>query len=56
MKLPFALNILVLGEGVETSDEADALLSAGIALQQGFNFAKPALETFVTMDDIESLS
>lgn len=50
-----ALDILVLGEGVETRAEADALLDAGIALQQGYYFAKPALETFVTEDQIEVL-
>lgn len=39
-----ALDITVLAEGVETSDELLLLRGAGIRLFQGFYFAKPAIE------------
>ena len=38
-----ALDIRVLGEGVENDDELTILRAAGISLFQGFHFAKPAL-------------
>ncbi len=38
------LGIEVLGEGVETSDEANALAAAGISLMQGYYFARPLIE------------
>jgi len=36
------LDILTIGEGVETQQEADWLIQAGIHLMQGFHFGKPA--------------
>lgn len=39
-----ALGITVLAEGVETAAELDALRSLGIALVQGYHFAKPLFE------------
>ena len=38
-----ALDIHVLGEGVENDDELTVLRAAGISLFQGYHFAKPAL-------------
>jgi EAL domain-containing protein (putative c-di-GMP-specific phosphodiesterase class I) len=38
-----ALEIRVIGEGVETEDELTVLRAAGISLFQGYLFAKPAL-------------
>jgi EAL domain-containing protein (putative c-di-GMP-specific phosphodiesterase class I) len=39
------LGVQVIGEGVETADDAKALLDLGIELQQGFLFARPGFET-----------
>lgn len=36
------MNVLVVAEGVETSDERDALLSLGCDVMQGYLFARPA--------------
>jgi len=38
-----ALEIRVIGEGVETEDELTVLRAGGISLFQGYLFAKPAL-------------
>jgi EAL domain-containing protein (putative c-di-GMP-specific phosphodiesterase class I) len=38
------LAIRPLGEGVETVDDAQALLDLGVELQQGYLYARPALE------------
>ncbi|MGX5913302.1 EAL domain-containing protein [Aliidiomarina sp. Khilg15.8] len=38
------LNITVLAEGVETSEEYQFLKHAGVELMQGYYFARPALE------------
>lgn len=38
-----ALGIGILAEGVETEAESRVLLAAGISLQQGYHFAKPAI-------------
>ena len=38
------LDITLLAEGVETAEEAAVLRAAGIALMQGYFFARPALE------------
>ncbi len=46
------LGIEVIGEGVETAGERDALVSAGITLLQGFLFAKPQIETFLPFDEL----
>lgn len=44
------LNVRVLGEGIETKDEADACTDMGIELGQGYYFCKPqpAYELFKT--------
>ncbi|SFZ81461.1 EAL domain, c-di-GMP-specific phosphodiesterase class I (or its enzymatically inactive variant) [Devosia enhydra] len=44
--LAAALEITVLAEGVETQGEMQALRDAGISLQQGYFFGRPALERF----------
>lgn len=46
------LGITVLGEGVETEGELMVLRSAGISLIQGYYFAKPMLETFQTLSEL----
>ncbi len=38
------IGVVVLGEGVETADESRALADLGVALQQGYAFARPAFE------------
>ena len=38
------LGVRVLGEGVETAGERDALCDLGVTLQQGYLFARPAFE------------
>jgi EAL domain-containing protein (putative c-di-GMP-specific phosphodiesterase class I) len=40
------LDIKVLAEGVESEAELMTLRAAGIALFQGYYFAKPRVETF----------
>lgn len=42
------LNTVLIAEGVETVEEARWLLQAGINLQQGFFFARPAFEEVIT--------
>ena len=46
----------VLAEGIETQAELLAVHAAGISLIQGFFFARPQLETFVTEAQIPALS
>ncbi len=49
VELARGLDILVLAEGVETREEADALRRLGCSMFQGFFFARPlAAEDFVT--------
>ncbi|MCB1199858.1 MAG: EAL domain-containing protein [Leptospiraceae bacterium] len=48
------LNILSVAEGIELPEERDWLLEAGIALQQGYLFARPALEKLETVETIIS--
>lgn len=50
-----ALDIRVLGEGVETEAELRTLAAAGIDLFQGYYLARPALEHFATEADIPTL-
>ena len=50
------LDILVLAEGVETVDELMSLREAGIDLVQGYLFAKPQLEAFVTEAELPLLN
>ena len=45
-----ALGCQVLAEGVETADEYRTLRAMGIALFQGYLFAKPALEALPSVD------
>lgn len=47
------LDITVLGEGVETETELQMLRSAGIKLIQGYYFAKPMIETFQTINELD---
>jgi len=47
------LGITVLGEGVETEAELLMLRGAGIRLIQGYYFAKPMLETFQTLGELD---
>jgi EAL domain-containing protein (putative c-di-GMP-specific phosphodiesterase class I) len=46
------MNIIVLAEGVETEAELMTLKAAGITLFQGYYFAKPQLETFATLNEL----
>ena len=39
------LGVTLIGEGVETGGEADALRLLGVRYQQGFLFARPAFES-----------
>ena len=41
VQLSQSLNLSVIAEGVETKEQADALLSFGCKYAQGFYFAKP---------------
>ncbi|SCC82149.1 EAL domain-containing protein [Saliniramus fredricksonii] len=45
MRICDDLGIAVIGEGVETVGESAALCDLGIALQQGYLFARPGFET-----------
>jgi EAL domain-containing protein (putative c-di-GMP-specific phosphodiesterase class I) len=47
------LGILIIAEGVERREEALTLLDMGVALQQGYLFARPVLETSVACEDID---
>lgn len=47
------LGVEVLAEGVETRDEIAVLASANIRLFQGYAFAKPQIEQFVTEDGLQ---
>jgi EAL domain-containing protein (putative c-di-GMP-specific phosphodiesterase class I) len=46
------LGIVLLAEGVETAAELAVLKGLGIRLFQGYYFAKPALETFISVNDM----
>lgn len=50
------MKMTVMAEGVETEAEARTLLQAGITLQQGYCFAKPQVETFISKADIPAIS
>lgn len=50
------MNQMVLAEGVETEAEARTLSQAGVTLQQGYYFAKPQVETFLSKTDIPAIS
>jgi EAL domain-containing protein (putative c-di-GMP-specific phosphodiesterase class I) len=47
------LGITVLAEGVETEAELTTLQGAGITLFQGYFFAKPQIETFASIDQLQ---
>ena len=49
------LGLAVIGEGVETEGERDALLALGVSLQQGFLFARPASERWIAPDALDGL-
>lgn len=46
------LGIVLLAEGIETAAELMVLKAAGIRLFQGYYFAKPKLEGFVSMGEL----
>ena len=46
------LGISVVGEGVETAAERDALFDYGVTLMQGYLFAKPLFEGLPVLDSI----
>lgn len=50
------LGITVIAEGIETREEATMLRSAGIALFQGYLFAKPAVEHLPEMPGLSALA
>jgi EAL domain-containing protein (putative c-di-GMP-specific phosphodiesterase class I) len=49
-----ALDIAVIAEGIETTDELVMLRAAGIALFQGYLFAKPAVEQLPPIANLEA--
>ena len=51
-----ALHISILAEGVETETEARVLLEAGIPLQQGYFFAKPAIASLPPVSQLSYAS
>ena len=55
MTMSRLMKFKVLAEGVETEAEAATLLQAGVALFQGYLFARPQVETFVGEADIAAL-
>jgi EAL domain-containing protein (putative c-di-GMP-specific phosphodiesterase class I) len=56
MTMSRLLKFKVLAEGVETEAEALTLRTAGVDLFQGYFFARPQVETFVTEADIAALA
>jgi len=56
MTISKLLKIRVLAEGVETEAETQTLHEAGVDLFQGYFFARPEVETFVTEADIPALT
>ncbi|RUT33144.1 EAL domain-containing protein [Arsenicitalea aurantiaca] len=50
------LNITVLAEGIESGEELASLRDAGVRLFQGYFFAKPQLERFVALGEIDNLA
>ncbi|MGQ3144681.1 MULTISPECIES: EAL domain-containing protein [Hyphomicrobiales] len=50
-----ALGITVLAEGVEDEGEVLALRGAGVALFQGYHFARPEIETFRSFQELSRL-
>lgn len=50
------LGVTVLAEGVETEAELLVVTAAGISLVQGYYFAKPVIETFVTEGQVPILA
>ena len=50
------VGIVLLAEGVETEAEVAALKAAGVALFQGYYFARPQIERFQAGADIANLS
>jgi len=49
------LGIKLVAEGVETTEELQAVIDAGIRFVQGFYFARPAFERLLLDDDIPNL-
>ncbi len=56
MTMSRLMKFKVLAEGVETEAEALALREAGVELFQGYYFARPQVETFITEADIPAFA
>ncbi|WP_127143289.1 EAL domain-containing protein [Pelagibacterium montanilacus] len=50
------LGLTIIAEGIERHAERQALADLGITLFQGYLFARPQLETFSMLDEIEGLA
>ncbi|OIN08953.1 diguanylate phosphodiesterase [Oceanisphaera psychrotolerans] len=47
------LGVIILAEGIETVEERDFLVNAGVRYLQGYLFAKPALEQLLTKAQVQ---
>jgi EAL domain-containing protein (putative c-di-GMP-specific phosphodiesterase class I) len=60
LRLADGLGLAAVAEGVETSDQVDALLGMGCRLSQGFHFARPQapadLERLLALDALGELA
>jgi diguanylate cyclase (GGDEF)-like protein/PAS domain S-box-containing protein len=60
LRLAAGLNLSAVAEGVETSEQVDALLALGCTLSQGFHFARPQppeeMERLLTIDAMGELA
>ncbi|WP_196807147.1 putative bifunctional diguanylate cyclase/phosphodiesterase [Candidatus Solirubrobacter pratensis] len=60
LRLAAGLNLSAVAEGVETSEQVEALLDLGCVLSQGFHFARPQppeeLERLLTIDALGELA
>jgi diguanylate cyclase (GGDEF)-like protein/PAS domain S-box-containing protein len=60
LRLAAGLNLSAVAEGVETSEQVEALLALGCTLSQGFHFARPQppeeLERLLTIDVMGELA
>jgi diguanylate cyclase (GGDEF)-like protein/PAS domain S-box-containing protein len=60
LRLAAGLNLSAVAEGVETSEQVEALLGLGCTLSQGFHFARPQppeeLERLLTIDAMGELA
>ena len=60
LRLAAGLNLSAVAEGVETSEQVEALLELGCTLSQGFHFARPQppeeLERLLAIDALGELA